>query len=148
MKFKCIKEENISARSIYHVEDESLMTYGGKLGTSLCIENTYLTIDIDSDTGLFVGISGFLGDLKNYPTTKISDIAFEKGMLIYKNIEHLEKGIGYNVGYKGKIFFDKTKSVIVISMENQPQCGEWFCVTSNIYVLVNFEKICEIRIGI
>lgn len=148
MKFRCIEEENISARSIYHVEEESLMTYGGKLGASLCIENTHLTIDLDIDTGLFVGISGFLGDLKNYPTTKISDIVFKKGMLIYRNSKHLEKGIGYNVGYKGKILFDKTKGILVISMENQPQCGKWFRVTDNIYVLVSSEKLCEIRIEI
>ena len=148
MEFEIIDKENIAARSVYHVEEEILMTYGGKLGSSLCIENTYLTIDIDIDTGLFVGISGFMGNLKKISPTKISNITFKKGMLIYKNIQHLEKGIGYNIGYKGKILFDKTKGVIVILMENQPKSGEWFCVTVNIYVLLNSGKLCEIRIKI
>lgn len=148
MEFEIIDKENIVARSVYHVEEESLMIYGGKPGASLCIENTHLTMDIDIDTGLFVGISGFLGNLKNFSPTKISNITFKKGMLIYKNIQHLEKGIGYDIGYKGKILFDKTKGVIVILMENQPKSGEWFCVTTNIYVLLNSGKLCEIRIKI
>ncbi|MFR4318894.1 MAG: hypothetical protein ACLT2Z_05490 [Eubacterium sp.] len=52
MEFEIIGKENIATRSVYHIEEESLMTYGGKQETSLCIENTYLTIDIDIDTGL------------------------------------------------------------------------------------------------
>lgn len=146
LEFEIVEKEYIVARSIYHVEEESLMTYEGKPGASLCIENTYLTIDINIDTGCFVGISGFLGDLRNITSTKISDIKFKKGMLIYKNNQYLEKGIGYDIGYKGKILFDKTKGVIVILIKNQPQIGEWFRVTTNIYVLLNYGKLCEIRI--
>ena len=65
LEFEIIGKENIATRSVYHIEEESLMTYGGKQETSLCIENTYLTIDIDIDTGLVVGISGFLGDIES-----------------------------------------------------------------------------------
>ncbi len=148
LEFEIIGKENIATRSVYHIEEESLMTYGGKQETSLCIENTYLTIDIDIDTGLVVGISGFLGDLKKISSTEISDFTFKKGMLIYKSIMHLEKGIGYDIGYKGKILLDKTKRVIVILIENQPRSGEWFCVTTNISVLLNLGKLCEIRIKI
>ena len=93
-------------------------------------------------------ISGFLGDLKKISSTEISDFTFKKGMLIYKSTMHLEKGIGYDIGYKGKILFDKTKRVIVILIENQPRSGEWFCVTTNISVLLNLGKLCEIRIKI
>lgn len=78
MEFEIIDKENIVARSVYHIEEESLMTYGGKPGTGLCIENTHLTIDIDSDTGLFIGISGFLGNLKNFSPTKTSNITFKR----------------------------------------------------------------------
>ena len=102
MKFEIIGTDNTIARSLYQVEEESLMIYGEKAGASLCIENTYLTIDIDIDTGLVVGISGFLGDLKKISSTEISDFTFKKGMLIYKSTMHLEKGIGYDIGYKGK----------------------------------------------
>lgn len=148
MEFEIIDKDNIIARSVYHVEEESLMTYGGKLGASLCIENTYLTIDIDIDTGLFVGISGYLGNLNNISPIKVSNITSKRGMLIYKRNQYLEKGIGYDVGYKGKVLFDKAKEIIVIIMENQPKSGEWFCVTDNINVLLNFGKLCEIRIKI
>lgn len=148
MEFEIIDKDNIIARSVYHVEEESLMTYGGKLGASLCIENTYLTIDIDIDTGLFVGISGYLGNLNNISPIKVSNITSKRGMLIYKRNQYLEKGIGYDVGYKGKVLFDKAKKIIVIIMENQPKSGEWFCVTDNINVLLNFGKLCEIRIKI
>lgn len=89
LEFEIIGKENIATRSVYHIEEESLMTYGGKQETSLCIENTYLTIDIDIDTGLVVGISGFLGDLKKNSSTEISDFTFKKGMLIYKSTMHL-----------------------------------------------------------
>ena len=148
MKFEIIGKENIATRSGYYVEEESLMTYGEEQKASLCIENTYLTLDIDIDTGLVVGISGFLGNLKNLLSTKISDITFKKGMLIYKSDICIEKGIGYDIGYKGKILFDKTKRMLVVLIENQPQSGEWFCVTTNIYVLLNSGKLCQIRIKI
>ena len=148
MEFEIIDKENITTKSVYHAEEESIMTYGGKIDTSLCIQNTNLTLDIDIDTGFFMGVSGFTGSLKRVPSIKISDITFKKGILVYKKIEHLEKGMGYDIGYKGKILFDKTKKVIVILMETQPQIGEWFCVTSNVYVLVNSGEMCQIRIKI
>ena len=148
LKFEIIGTDNTIAKSLYQVEEESLMIYGEKAGASLCIENTYLTIDIDIDTGLFVGISGFLGNINNISSTKVSNITPKRGMLIYKRYQHLEKGVGYDIGYKGEIFCDKAKKIIVILMENQPKSGEWFCVTDNINVLLNDGELCEIRIKV
>lgn len=148
MEFKFIEKESTSARCNYYAEEESLRTEGGNPGASICIEDTYLTIDIDTDTGNFTGISGFLGDIWSLPSRNVADIRYRTGMLVYRDYQNLEKGIGYAVGYRGKILFDKTNKMIVILMKNQSKTGEWFRVASNIFLLLNHGILSEIRIDI
>ncbi|MDD7402568.1 MAG: hypothetical protein SO170_02875 [Butyribacter sp.] len=96
MEFQIIEKKDISTRSVYHAEEGSLMTYGREIEHSLCIDNTHLTMDIDSE-GAFIGISGFLGNLSNIPNIKTANISYKTGKMLYQNSIHLEKGIGCGV---------------------------------------------------
>ncbi len=129
MEFEVVGNNYCSVKSIYISEEESLLCDGNP-SSSICIEGTYLTIDIDTRSGLFLGISGFLGDLKKISHIKSPIMQSKRGMLYYKNYFEMEKGVGYNIGYKGKVFLDPKKKTILIIMARQCQGGEWYQVTS------------------
>ena len=93
---------------IYDMDELSLYTSDCGTDGSLVVNGTYICLDFDIKTQEVKGISGFVGNLADLKSVKVSNVNTKyDAKLVVDADEAFMAGIGYGINLEYEIMYDK-----------------------------------------
>ena len=124
---------------IYDMDELSLYTSDCGTDGSLVVNGTYICLDFDIKTQEVKEISGFVGNLADLKSVKVSNVNTKyDAKLVVDADEAFMAGIGYGINLEYEIMYDKfNRYICILPLARKSLQDEYYRIAGNIFVALN-----------